>query len=109
VDPLAPSNASNAVFAAAIPLTIGTERMLLMFSSPLTNAGGAASLLVFGEAQCTTADCSFFVVQGSAGGGDAVITGSPAPVPEPGSLWLLGTAGLGLVGHMRLRGRSRRS
>jgi hypothetical protein len=109
VDPLAPSSASNAIFAAAIPLTIGTERMLLMFSSPLTNAGGAASLLVFGEAQCTSADCSSFVTQGGAGGGDAVITGSPAPVPEPGSLWLLGSAGLGLVTKMRLGRRSCRS
>jgi hypothetical protein len=72
-------------FPVASPV-IGTQELLLQFTSALTDAGGADSLSVGGEGPCADAACDGFTdLRG-------VTSGSVTTTPEPSSF------GLGLLG-----------
>jgi hypothetical protein len=82
---------------AAGPLPLNAPFLALQFQTPLSNLGGAITLLAGGEGFCTTSNCSFGSYRRYFNGGSIV----GVKVPEPGTLSLLVLAAGALLAARR--------
>jgi hypothetical protein len=85
------SNADQLALATSAGSQTGLTLLFLQFFSPLTNAGGTATLGLVFESTCQNMDCSvgdFPILDTSDAG---TVTTSVTATPEPSSALLLGT------------------
>ena len=91
----------NTADAGALPDRSFAYRLLLFFSSPLTDAGGTASLIAFppsAEMFCVSPSCIPPGVLRTIVSGQ--VTGTAPVVPVPAAAWLFGS-GLGIMVWLR--------
>jgi hypothetical protein len=81
----------------ALPVDVGvTDRFDIFLPTAMTDAGGTIAITTAQEFTCISAGCSF--TTGTEPGLDLrIATGEITTVPEPGSLALLGAAGVALT------------